>query len=78
MQDPKSNEQAATTAGRCGLVRKSLLRQLFSGAYMMRWNDKLRPCPLAEIDKQAHKMIVTAVLWTRACARPRSWAPSTP
>lgn len=78
MQDPQlPNEpeqpELSDQPGTCGLVRKSLLRQLFAGAYMMRWNDKLRPCPLAEIDKQAHKMIVTAVLWTRTCAsRPRA------
>ncbi len=50
-----------------GQIRKSLLRRLFSGFYMLRWNDKLRPCPLAEIDKQAHKMIVACLLWTRSC-----------
>ncbi|MDO5536612.1 MAG: HD domain-containing protein, partial [Desulfovibrionaceae bacterium] len=47
-------------------VRKGLLRQIFSGSSMHRWNDKLRPCPLAEIDKQAHKMIVAALLLARA------------
>ncbi len=50
------------------VIRKSLLRQIFCGAYMQRWNDKLRPCQLAELDKQAHKMIVASILWTRACA----------
>ncbi len=43
-----------------------MLRQIFSGSSMLRWNDKLRPCPLAEIDKQAHKMIVAALLLSRA------------
>ncbi len=51
-----------------GQIRKSLLRSLFSGVYMLRWNDKLRPCPLVEIDKQAHKMIVAALLLSRARA----------
>ncbi len=37
-------------------IRKSLLQFVFSGAYMKRWNDKLRPVELMEVDKQAHKM----------------------
>ncbi|MDR3319645.1 MAG: HD domain-containing protein [Desulfovibrio sp.] len=45
------------------VVRKSLLQFIFSGAYMLRWNDKLRPSELLEIDKQAHKMLVACVLW---------------
>ncbi len=36
---------------------------------MHRWNDKLRPCPLAEIDKQAHKMITASLLLSRAAQR---------
>lgn len=43
-------------------VRKSLLQLVFSGAYLLRWNDKLRPRELLEIDKQAHKMIVAFLL----------------
>lgn len=43
-------------------IRKSLLQFVFSGAYMKRWNDKLRPVELMEIDKQAHKMIVAWLL----------------
>ena len=35
---------------------------MFSGSYMRRWNDKLRPVELYEIDKQAHKMIVAWML----------------
>lgn len=30
---------------------------------MLRWNDKLRPAPLLEVDKQGHKMILAFVLW---------------
>lgn len=40
------------------IIRKSLLELIFSGAFMKRWNDKLRPMELVEVDKQAHKMIV--------------------
>lgn len=43
-------------------IRKGLLQLMFSGSYMRRWNDKLRPVELYEIDKQAHKMIVAWML----------------
>ena len=43
-------------------IRKGLLQFVFSGSYMKRWNDKLRPMELIEIDKQAHKMIVAWLL----------------
>ncbi|MDR2573172.1 MAG: HD domain-containing protein [Desulfovibrio sp.] len=45
------------------VIRKSLLQLIFSGAYLLRWNDKLRPSELTEIDKQAHKMLVACALW---------------
>lgn len=45
------------------LLRKNLLELLFSGAYMLRWNDRLRPVELPEIDKQGHKMLVACLLW---------------
>ena len=45
------------------LLRKDLLELLFSGAYMLRWNDRLRPVELLEIDKQGHKMLVACLLW---------------
>ncbi|MDE7065348.1 MAG: HD domain-containing protein [Desulfovibrionaceae bacterium] len=44
-------------------IRKSLLQLVFSGSCMLRWNDKLRPAELWEVDKQAHKMILAFVLW---------------
>ncbi len=44
-------------------LRKSLLQLVFSGAYLLRWNDKLRPVELAELDKQAHKMLTACLLW---------------
>ncbi len=43
-------------------IRKGLLQFVFSGSYMKRWNDKLRPVELMEIDKQSHKMIVAWIL----------------
>ena len=47
-------------------IRKSLLQFVFSGAYMKRWNDKLRPMELSEVDKQGHKMLVAWLLYTEA------------
>ena len=44
-------------------IRKGLLQLVFSGSYMNRWNDKLRPMELWEVDKQAHKMIVAWMLF---------------
>lgn len=40
------------------MLRKSLLLKIFDGANMQRWNDKIRPVELRELDKQAHKMII--------------------
>ncbi len=45
------------------LIRKNLLQLLFSGACLWRWNDKLRPVELTEIEKQGHKMLVACALW---------------
>lgn len=44
-------------------IRKSLLQFIFSGSFMKRWNDKIRPMELVEIDKQAHKMITAWALF---------------
>jgi putative hydrolase of HD superfamily len=43
-------------------IRKSLLQLVFTGSFMKRWNDKLRPIELFEVDKQAHKMMVAWIL----------------
>ncbi|HQU13343.1 MAG TPA: hypothetical protein PKV70_03760 [Thermodesulfobacteriota bacterium] len=59
------------------MIRKALLLKFLDAAYMQRWNDKIRPVELIELDKQAHKMIVawflarveedrgTPIQWTR-------------
>jgi putative hydrolase of HD superfamily len=44
------------------MVGKDLLVELFQAAEMRRWNDKLCPIPLTELDKQAHKMTIAYVL----------------
>lgn len=46
-----------------GDIRKVFLQFVFSGANMKRWNDKLRPMDLYEVDKHAHKMIVAWLLF---------------
>jgi putative hydrolase of HD superfamily len=40
------------------MITKALLLKLFQAAYMQRWNDKLRPVDLYELDKQGHKMVI--------------------
>lgn len=45
------------------IIRKSLLQLIFSGSFMKRWNDKLRPMEMVEVDKQAHKMIAAWILF---------------
>ncbi|MCH5277228.1 MAG: HD domain-containing protein [Desulfovibrionaceae bacterium] len=50
-------------------LRKSLLQFVFSGSSMRRWNDKLRPVELYEVDKQAHKMICAFFLYQLQCRR---------
>ncbi len=44
------------------MIRKSLLLKFFDAANMQRWNDKIRPVELRELDKQAHKMIIAYIL----------------
>jgi len=55
-----------------GTLRKSLLQLIFSGSFMRRWNDKLRPFELWEVDKQAHKMIIA---WVLFCLNSRDLSP---
>ena len=44
------------------MIGKDLLVELFQAAEMRRWNDKLCPVPLTELDKQGHKMAIAYVL----------------
>jgi len=48
------------------MISKSLILKFFSAANMQRWNDKIRPVELRELDKQAHKMITAFVLGKKA------------
>lgn len=44
------------------MITNALLLKLFKAAYMQRWNDKLRPVDLYELDKQGHKMVIAYFL----------------
>ncbi len=44
------------------MIKKSFLLKIFNAACMQRWNDKLRPIELTEMDKQAHKMMIAYIL----------------
>lgn len=44
------------------MIKKEFLLKIFGPASMQRWNDKIRPVELTELDKQAHKMIIAYML----------------
>ncbi len=44
------------------MIRKALLFKIYDTANMQRWNDKIRPVELRELDKQAHKMVIAYML----------------
>ena len=44
------------------MIGKALALRVFDAASMQRWNDKICPVELRELDKQAHKMIIAYVL----------------
>ncbi|HOC45031.1 MAG: HD domain-containing protein [Syntrophorhabdaceae bacterium] len=43
-------------------MTKEFILELFNAAAMQRWNDKIRPVELKELDKQAHKMAIAYFL----------------
>lgn len=44
------------------IVNKLLLQELFRAFHIQRWNDRVRPMELLEMDKHAHKMIIAYCL----------------
>ena len=44
------------------MLTKPLLLKIFDAANMQRWNDKIRPVELRELDKQAHKMLIAYLI----------------
>ncbi|MBI4250684.1 HD domain-containing protein [Candidatus Uhrbacteria bacterium] len=44
------------------MITKQFVTTLFQGAYIQRWNDKLRPTEISEIDKHAHKLVIAYLI----------------
>ncbi len=44
------------------MIRKALAFRIYDAANMQRWNDKICPVELRELDKQAHKMVIAYML----------------
>jgi putative hydrolases of HD superfamily len=44
------------------MIRKALALRIYDAANMQRWNDKICPVELRELDKQAHKMVIAYLL----------------
>lgn len=44
------------------IINFSLLNELFRGFNIQRWNDRIRPMELIEMDKHAHKMMIAYCL----------------
>lgn len=44
------------------MIKKAFLEAIYDAANMQRWNDKISPVELRELDKQAHKMIIAYVI----------------
>ncbi len=44
------------------MIRKGLILKIYDSANMQRWNDKIHPVELRELDKQAHKMVIAYIL----------------
>ncbi len=44
------------------MLSRPLALRLFEASYIQRWNDKIRPVELTELDKHSHKMIIAYCL----------------
>jgi putative hydrolases of HD superfamily len=55
------------------MITKGLALKIFDAANMHRWNDKICPVELRELDKQAHKMIIAYVLGRFEKSRDFDW-----
>ena len=44
------------------MIKKPFILKIFNATNMHRWNDKMNPVELRELDKQAHKMIIAYML----------------
>lgn len=57
------------------MLSKALALRLFEASYIQRWNDKIRPVELTELDKHSHKMIIAYCLgkYEESAGRPVDW-----
>ena len=57
------------------MIGKNLALRIFESSYIQRWNDKIRPVELAELDKNSHKMIIAYCLgkYEEAAGRHVDW-----
>ena len=55
------------------MISKALALRVFDAANMQRWNDKICPVELKELDKQAHKMIIAYLLGKFEKSREFDW-----
>lgn len=57
------------------MIGKELIELIFKAFSVERWNDKLRPIPLMQMDKHAHKMMIAYVLgrYEEDCGNEFSW-----
>lgn len=57
------------------MIGKELIELIFKAFSVERWNDKLRPIPLMQMDKHAHKMMIAYVLarYEEDCVNEFSW-----
>jgi putative hydrolase of HD superfamily len=44
------------------MITRDLISNIFSAANILRWNDHIRPLDFSELDKQAHKMIISYII----------------
>lgn len=55
------------------MITKALALRIYDAANMLRWNDKICPVELRELDKQAHKMVIAYILGHFENSRGFNW-----
>jgi len=44
------------------MLQRQTLKRLFEGYFILRWNDKIHPIPLVEMDRHGHRMMVAFLM----------------
>ncbi len=44
------------------MLQNQTLKRLFEGYFILRWNDKIHPIPLVEMDRHGHRMMVAFLM----------------